>query len=94
MNLMVFCMSFVAYKGGGWDKWWGKWMRWEVAKNLGLNTPGLAMTHTMTHVTLVGHRGSGTILGTHHLIDILNWCHYSSCNFGESAKCPLGKQTS
>ena len=53
--------------------------------------------HTMTCATLVGHSdvqsAVGAILGPHHLISTLHWCHCSSHIFGGLTKCPLEKQT-
>ena len=33
------------------------------------------------------------ILGPHHPVGALNWCHRSSHDLGGSAKCPSGKHT-
>ena len=50
----------------------------------------------MAHATLVGHRdvqsAVGAILGPHHQITTLHWCHCSSHDFGDVAKCPPEKQ--
>ena len=63
-------------------------------KTPGYDTPEAATMpigfQTMAYATLVGHRdvqlAAGAILGTHHLISALHWCHHSNQDFRRLAK--------
>ena len=74
---------------------WGVGEGWEVAKKLQLGHHQCSNDiHTMALSTLVGHRGSGSNLMSHHLIGALHWCHYFSHEFGGLTIFPPGQQAS
>ena len=73
--------------------WGGRWQKLLVRTSLEHLRP-----HTMAHATLIGHTdiqsAVGIVLGPHHQIGNLLWCHCSNRYFGGLEKCPPGKQTS
>ena len=72
----------VGWGGVGWAGlgWGGRWQKPPV----GAPRLGAAM---MT----VCYKAVGAILGPHHQIGTLHWCHCSSCDFGGVRKCPSRK---